>query len=618
MYTIGSLHINYIYAKNEINFIERRHKSMNEQKFTDPIDELLARHMNQEELEERAQSISDNIESKAANAYDQSNDYDVDIDDSIEDVDYGDSDLEDEIRAQEELEQQQRDELIKQHEELEKEMQARITNGPDHPLDMQKTAETFDFEREKIATVTMMVNQVIAKHHIISGGIPEDIRFQVMGELVDMYYRNGEVITPEFEQMILSHWVGGSTIEQQQQQIQQESQKQNDAKVDEEPEEKNTTININVEPGTPVTVNVDGEMLNEVDHKREVNVIVREVDEKEMRSSTIIENSQLEGIITPYESNATDVPLTLPMSAYRCTMSGVSLFDIIKLSSIQNGNPRDTDIKTWTLIYNHLKNPSIGKFKSFDDFLKHTDYRDMELLLWGAFVATADETETISFQCGNPNCKYHMDFKYNPRTIIHVDDKLVPEYYNRTHQVASGKAAVEHWEEIHSKKRIYELPESKVLIELDDYSAWDYHNIKMPIMQDIYNRYRPNDSQLDLSELTEDESNEMNFLLLFLLYIKSVTINANGKSYRYTNWRDIERVITSHIGNKDLQVLIAIINQVRNIESPISFYLENVVCPKCGRKDDRIPVNDIMRSLFFQLSNGLNNTTVNFVETGKI
>jgi hypothetical protein len=47
------LHINYIYAKNEINFYIKGENEMTE-KFVDPIDELLARHMNQEELEERA------------------------------------------------------------------------------------------------------------------------------------------------------------------------------------------------------------------------------------------------------------------------------------------------------------------------------------------------------------------------------------------------------------------------------------------------------------------------------------------------------------------------------------------------------------------------------------
>lgn len=596
---------------------------MSEQMFTDPIDEIMARHMTQNELDERNAKIAENVKvnEPKTSSLDMNVEIDIPMETSVEeDIDYGDNDLENEIKQQEELEAKEREEAIKKHEEEIAAEKAKIKSGPPHPLDMNETAKVFDFEATKIATVTTMINQVIAKHHITTGCIPDDIKMRVMGELIELYYKNGEVITPEFEQLLLSNWVGGKEQSQpvNTNKSTEEVKESTDKEIEEEIDDsKNTIININVEAGTPVTVNVDGEMLDEIDRKREINVIVHEVDEKEMRSTTIIENSQLDGIITPYESTATDVPLTLPMSAYRCTVGGVSMFDLIKLSSVQNGNSRDYDIKTWSMIYNHLKNSSIGKFKTFEDFLKHTDYRDMELLLWGAFVATADETETISFTCGNPNCRHHMDFKYSPRSIIHINNELVPDHYQKTHSVASGKAALDHWNEVHSRKRIYELPDSKVLIELDDYSAWDYHNIKMPILQEVFNRYRPEAGEIDMEKLTEDEASEMNFLIMFLLYIKSVTINKNGKSYRYTNWKDIEKVITTHIGNKDLAVLVSIINQVKNIESPVSFYLENVQCPKCGRKDDRIPVNDIMRSLFFQLSNGLTNTTVNFVETQK-
>lgn len=586
---------------------------MSEHTFTDPLDEIMARHSGNI-VEENKTEIVDTI------------DTDVEVDMPInipertvefDDIDYGDDDLANEIKETEEREAAERAEAIRQHEEAEAEAKSKITQGAPNPYDMNKHAEDMGFQTENLSVVSMMLNKVIAKHHIISGCIPDDKKMAVMGDLLSEYYKNGDTITPEFEKIILDNWIGANDYVEEDKVAEETEIEEKDNKTV-EPQENDYKININVEPGTPVTVNIDGEAFDEVERRREINVIVHEVDEKEMRSSTIIENSQLDGIITPYESSATDVPLTLPMSAYRCTMGGVSMFDLIKLSAIQNGNPRDMDIKIWTLIYNHLKNSSIGTFKSFDDFLKHTDYRDMELLLWGAFVATADEVETISFTCGNPKCKYHMDFKYSPRTIIHVDENLIPDHYNTTHTVASGKDAIEHWESVHSKKRIYELPISKVLIELDDYSAWDYHNIKMPLMQKIYNRYRPDDKDIDMNELNDEEANEMNFLLMFLLYIKAVTINKNGKSYRYTNWNDIEKIITSHIGNKDLSILISIINQVKNVESPISFYLQDVKCPKCGRKDDKIPVNDIMRSLFFQLSSGLNNTTINFVETQKI
>lgn len=592
--------------------------------FKDPLDELLARHSDDpapvEEKPETSVEYTSDVDWDNNEEVEEDTEV-VDImeemyDEPDDEFDYGDDEIEEEMRAEDEAREKELAEKRAAYEEAKAAEKAMGDNMAPDPHDPVAQAEAVGYQTEKIAIVTTMVNKVIAKHRLYSGGIPEDIKMRVMGDLVDEYHKNGQVITPEFESIILNNWVGGSPENEP---IERNITK-ND-KPEEEPKEEikeAATININVEPDTPVTVNIDGETVEEISKDKVINIVVHEVSEEDMRSTTVIENSQLDGIITPYESDATDVPLTLPLSAYRCTMSGVSLFDIVKLSALQSGNPRDMDIKTWSLIYNHIKNPSIGKFKSFEDFLKHTDYRDMELLLWGAFVATADEVETIHFTCGNRNCRNHMEIKYNPRSIIHVDEKLVPPHYNTTHSVASGKAAVEHWEKVRSTHKIYELPHSKVLVELDDYTAWDYHNIKLPMMQEVYNRYRPDDGNMDMNNLSEEENEEMNFLLLFLLYIKSITINKNGKSYKYSNWKDIEKIISQHISNKDISILIAIINQTRQTESPISFYLENIKCNKCGREDERIPVNDIMRSLFFQLSSGLSNTTINFVETGKI
>ena len=395
---------------------------MSEQKFVDPIDEIIARHTSDDYVKSETAEV---VETSAVEENDDMIDetiLDWDDEDQL-DIDYGDNDLSDEIRAEEERDEAEREEKRRAYEEAMKEAESRITEGAPNPHDMKKHAEDIGFQAENLAIVSMMLNKVIAKNHIVSGCIPEEKKMAVMGQLLEIYHNHGEEITPEFEEVILKNWVGGTPNNVT---PVADTPVENKKEVVEEEEPRNTTININVEPGTPVTVNVDGSVLDEQDRRREINVIVHEVSEKEMRSTTVIENSQLDGIITPYESEATDVPITLPMSAYRCTMGGVSMFDIIKLSAVQNGNPRDMDIKTWSLIYNHMKNPSIGKFKSFDDFLKHTDYRDMELLLWGAFVATADEVETISFTCGNPNCKHHMDFKYYPRTIIHVDEEWLP------------------------------------------------------------------------------------------------------------------------------------------------------------------------------------------------
>ena len=581
--------------------------------FVDPFDELAARFANEPIPTPEEEPTPETVDEEEEPIFDISPE---ELDEAAaEDVDYGDNDLQDQINAEEQQAAEARARAIAEEEERRKATAPKPL--PPNSLDPEFQGSSIDFEITKIATVTTMVNKVIAKHHIIAGYIPDEIKDRVMGELIDEYYRNGEIITERFERLILDNWHGMKTAEQAAEETQQKTpvEEAPAQRTIEEPKDPDPIVQINVEPNQPVTVNLDGETLNDLEKERAIKVVVREVATKEMAVGTVIENSQVDGIITPYENTATDVPIVLPMSAYRCTMSGASMFDIFKLSSIQSTNGRDTDLKTWELIYKHQKGVSIcggGKFATFEEFMKHTDVRDQELLLWALFVATADETETVHFECGNEDCKYHMSVKYSPRSIIHINPDLVPDYYKKTEAVPAGQAALDHWNNVNGSTKIYELPDSKVEVEIDNYSAYDYHNSKMPILQEVYERYRPDDPGMTRNDLTEEEQNEMAITLLLVLNIKALTIKKDGKRYRYTSWKTIERIINEHLGNHDIAILIAIVKQIRDTESPASFYMENIECPKCGRKDDRIPVDNIMRSLFFPLLASLANTSISF------
>ncbi len=54
-----------------------------------------------------------------------------------------------------------------------------------------------------------------------------------------------------------------------------------------------------------------------------------------------------------------------------------------------------TDVyhKRLSVIYNCMTNISTGPFESFDDFLHKFAFSDMDLALYGLFVATESETQ---------------------------------------------------------------------------------------------------------------------------------------------------------------------------------------------------------------------------------
>ena len=325
------------------------------------------------------------------------------------DVDYGENDIKNEIAEEEKLIEEER---AARYEEKHEQERIEKANKPFTPPDSKSEAylnEAIGFQTNNLAIVTTMLNKVIAKHKLFSGGIPETItvkemaegklnKMQVMGELMECYHIDGDVITPRFEKIILDNWVGADEImssESEDNSNSDEPGKEINVDKIEDEDKPMPTVNINVKEGTPVVVNVDKDIVANIDDtRREINVNVVEVSEQNVECRTVIENSRLDGIIKTYDTGINDVPITLPASGYRCTIRAINWFDFIKLSAPSSRNPIDNELKNWSIIYNHMKNISIGEFKDFEDFLKKTKYQDKELLM-GHFLLQHTLKKTI-------------------------------------------------------------------------------------------------------------------------------------------------------------------------------------------------------------------------------
>lgn len=556
-------------------------------------------------------------------------------DDDIEDDIYGDNDLANEIKEEDAIAEQQRIATAAENAENRAKTEvAKISIAP-NPYDKRYQNDAIGYQSEKLSTVSLMVQKVVAKHKLFSGGIPENPvpelgvlgRMAVMGELIDIYHRSGEKITREFEDMVLSNWLmpdntlASSHLSEDgtlnNAVVADASSNTANANENAEKKEDAPTINITVEKNSPVTVNVDEEMIKRATLSKEINVHVKEVCEKDLLRTVIVENSNQEGIITKYDSGINDVPVTLPMSGYRCVLRPINYFDFIKLTAPTSQNAADTELKRWSVIYDHIKNPSIGDFENFEDFMKKTKYQDREILMWALLVATADEEEGLDITCGNPKCRNHVKLKYDPRTIIHIDQDKIPEWYIPAYEAAPGEEAIKIWENANKRRKRYRLPNTGIIAEINEPSAYDFVTNKLPLLNEIFKRYRP-DTVMSEQDMNDPSMAEFDYLSSNALFVSALTIireeNGKKKEYRYTNWDDIERIITESLDSEDSAILIKLIQQDRNNRNPVSFRVENVTCPKCGRHDEFIPINDIGNSLLFQLSRRLENTQVNLIE----
>ena len=586
---------------------------MNNSSFNDPLDELMNKHKaaNGETVEIPLAEETPEEEPAVIR----------------QDIDFGDNDLEAEIAAEDAAREQARREQYEAMKAAQEENTPKLTALPPQPHDEKKQGEEMDFQGDKLGIVTGMVNRVVAKYKLFTGGIPVDVRMQVMGELLDLYHNFGDTITPEFEGLIIDHWImedgtsgrdfvnNGSVNTTPE----AESEKTEEAK-EAVPETPTTQININVPKGVgDVTVNVDGEAVQEITNTKVLDIIVNEVSEKDLHVATVIENSQIDGIIKPYESGINDVPITLPLSAYRAVMKPISWMDFIKLVSPSAGTHADDELKKWSVIYKHLKNPSIGPFKSFEDFLKHTKYSDRELLMWGLLVATADDEEPLQLTCPNPKCRNSIVVKYRPRDIIHLDKELIPAKYNEVHEAPAGSPlAISLHDEIGNNIKRYRLPDTGIIVDIKEPSAYDFINKKLPLIDSLFKRFKPDS---DISDLDYEDPTmaEFDFLSANALYIEAMSIivtdkNGSNKEYRYTNWDDIENIITTALSTDDSAALLKIIQNSKTTTSPVSFRINNINCSRCKHHEDFITVSDIGRTLLFQVSRRLDNIQINWKE----
>ena len=566
---------------------------------------------------------------------------DMNVDTIAQDV-YGEHDLENEIAEEERAYKQERDRIANEAITKREERESSRPFMPPNEDDMRYHNDAIGFQSEKLSVVSNMVQKVVAKYRIISGEIPETAnaeigtigRRAVMGELIDIYHKNGEKITPDFEKLILCNWVmpdgtlaihninsNGIVIDKTM--FDQPTNTESTDKETDTVEETNgkavetPTINITVEKNTPVTVNVDESIVSQLSKTNEVNVHVKEVTEKELMATTIVENSNQEGIISVYDSGINDVPVTLPLSAYRCVMRPINWFDFIKLTAPTSQNAPDNELKRWSVIYDHMKNPSIGEFKDFEDFMKKTKYQDREILMWGLLVATADQEEGLTIKCGNPKCRNPIKIKYDPRTIVHLDESKLPKWYVPAYEASVGDEALKVWEAANNKRTRYKLPNTGIIAEVNEPSAYEFVNVKLPLINDLYKKYRP-EGTMNENDLNDPSMAEFDYLSTNALFISALTIvreeNGKTKEYRFTNWEDIEKIITESLDAEDSGILLKIIEKSREKSSPISFRVENIDCPVCGRHEDYIPINDIGNTLLFQVSRRLGNTQINLIE----
>lgn len=310
---------------------------------------------------------------------------------------------------------------------------------------------------------------------------------------------------------------------------------------------------------------------------------LKEVEEVDLASITVTkaEKSFLDSV-QEFQISSSKVPVVFPASRFRAYMTGLTYGEMGDISLNGENITFDQVQKKLTVIYNKMVNPSIGKFESFEDFLKKFSYIDMDLAIYGLVVATFPEVDDIPLTCNNAMCKKSFNHKFSPRTLLRFEksDESLLETMRTVADCPADKAEELHMTSPTVSHKRFRLPISNFIIEVGIASAYDYLYTMVDNL--LGNKFAENHPE-DVNGILQ-----LNSTLLGL--IRSVYVpNGSGSYVQYTDFEDIIQALYM-VKPEEITILSAMLSKYIKTYS-VNFELFDITCPHCGTRTKRIALD---------------------------
>ena len=292
--------------------------------------------------------------------------------------------------------------------------------------------------------------------------------------------------------------------------------------------------------------------------------------------------------------SAGGVRMHFPGSGFSATMTGLTYAELSDLAiDVDNDQyiPNVDDYyKRFTVIYNHMTNVSIGKFESFEEFLRHFAYVDVPLAIYGLVVATFPEINTIGLQCGKDGCKKHFEWQYQTRGLIHYDkcsDAVIEGINKLVDLPAIERDAVRDAADVNNAELI-ELPYTKKVINLTFASCYEFLYNVVPVLDP--DNYK--------NAFSDSFSHAMMIDALFSITAVYTPVEESEGSYEeHIGYKEIlDELVSVH----PLEAQLINTYASKNVEKYyVNFAIDNVVCPHCKSETKSIPIS--IDSLVFRI-----------------
>lgn len=313
---------------------------------------------------------------------------------------------------------------------------------------------------------------------------------------------------------------------------------------------------------------------------------ITEVEELDLKSIRIerSERSFLDSINDEeYALDFALTPMTFPASRFKAQMAGFTFGELGDISAAFESTEYDVQRKKYHIIYEKMKNPSIGAFKDFEDFLNNFAFVDAELAVYGSYISTNPEEDSLQLRCNKEGCKKYFERKFRPRGLIdlkHASKKFL-ETMEMTAKANGIEAVRLHKDSPILKSKVIELPNSKYLCELGIMSCKDH--LEKIVNPDVLKNFQESHP--------EDVSKVKQIGIVMLTAVKSFFVPNSREHMKYRKYDNVEDIleICYLLPPEDFAILLNFVGKI-NEDYDVRFGIDGVECPYCGTKTDFVDV----------------------------
>lgn len=302
------------------------------------------------------------------------------------------------------------------------------------------------------------------------------------------------------------------------------------------------------------------------------------------------------GKIHEYSLSGTKTTISFPASGFKADMVGLTYGEIGDISLSMDSVTVDKYYKRLAIIYNKMKNISSGPFDSFETFLKNLAYTDIPLAIYGLYVSTFPEVQSMSLRCGRNTCQKTFDWNFSTRNVLQLQ-KSDEVFLNHLKELAV--ADPDQYDDIYKKAPVrnikyIRLPKCGYIVGLGIASAWEF----------LYNFIPVLDEQT-FKDAFGDDLNQVymnNILLLTTVLSVRIPDPKNPGTYILCEgYKDILEAIYN-INPEEIKILAGISTKIQS-EYQTYFSFGDVVCPHCQNvtKDLELTIDDLVFQTYQRL-----------------